>query len=179
MAKYAFSVLQLPCGGMLGLGCCPGHRLKQMSVVPQKDSLSDDLARIVAWRPHMVLTLMEDRELTRAGISSEALLKAFARDSILWRHLPIENLEAPGEEFEAVWPSLWPDLDRELRQGSRLFLHCYAGLGRTGMIASLILTNYGLSARDAMCAVRAARPGAIESLSQERFLRTRRDERKE
>lgn len=89
----------------MGLGCCPGHRLKRMSVIPLKDSLNDDLARIVAWRPHMVLTLMEDRELSRAGIPTEALLKAFARDSIHWRHLPIENLEAPGEEFEAVWPS--------------------------------------------------------------------------
>lgn len=47
------------------------------------------------------------------------------------------------------------------------------------MIASLILMNYGLSVRDAMSAVRAARPGAIESLSQERFLRAGRDERKE
>ena len=51
-----------------------------------------------------------------------------------------------------------------------MFLHCYAGLGRTGTIASLILMQYGLSARDAIRQVRAVRPGSIETLEQEHYL---------
>jgi protein-tyrosine phosphatase len=57
-----------------------------------------------------------------------------------------------------------------LGRGERLFLHCYAGLGRTGTVASLILMNYGMSARDAIRAVRAARPGSIETMGQEHYL---------
>ena len=87
-----------------------------------------------------------------------------------WLHLPICDLGAPDERFETAWVELWPRLDRELRQGGRFFIHCYAGLGRTGTVAALILMQYGLGARDALRAVRAARPGSVQSMEQEHYL---------
>jgi hypothetical protein len=48
-----------------------------------------------------------------------------------------------------------------------------AGLGRTGTVASLILMHYGISARDAIQAVRAVRPGSIETVGQEHYLSAR------
>ena len=168
---YTFNLLQLPNGGVLGLGCCPGHRLKRMAVVPRQGSLDDDLAKIAAWQPHLVLTLMEEGELAHMGVPLQTLSGAFARFGIRWSHLPIPNWEPPSKNFEAAWSNIWPDLDLALRGGARLFLHCYAGLGRTGTVASLILMNYGLSARDAILAVRAARPGAVETLVQEHYLK--------
>jgi hypothetical protein len=170
MRDYAFNELPLPNGGRLGLGCCPGHRLTPMAVVPRHGSLDADLARIAAWKPHMVLTLMEEDELTYVGVTAKTLSETFARLGVGWLHLPIPNLEPPDERFEIAWLELWPKLDAELRQGARLFLHCYAGLGRTGTVASLILMNYGMNARDAIRTVRAARPGSIETLGQEHYL---------
>ena len=73
-------------------------------------------------------------------------------------HLPIPNLRPPDEKFEIAWVDLWPRLDKEFQKGGRVFIHCYAGLGRTGTVASLILMHYGMSARDAIQAVRAVRP---------------------
>ena len=39
---------------------------------------------------------------------------------------------APDERFETVWVDLWPQLDLLFRNRGRAFIHCYAGLGRTG-----------------------------------------------
>ena len=170
MLDYAFNELPLPNGGCLGLGCCPGHRLTPIAVIPRRGSLDADLARIAAWKPHMVLTLMEEDELAYVGVTTNLLSETFGRLGVGWLHLPIPNLAPPDERFETAWLDLWPKLDAELGQGARLFLHCYAGLGRTGTVASLILMHYGMSARDAIRTVRAARPGSIETLSQEHYL---------
>jgi hypothetical protein len=170
MPNYAFNELTLPNGGRLGLGCCPGHRLTPMAVVPRRGRLDADLARIAAWKPHMVLTLMEDDELSYVGVTAKTLAETFGRLGVSWLHLPIPNLEPPDHRFEEAWVDLWPKLDVALGHGARLFLHCYAGLGRTGTVASLILMHYGMSARDAIRTVRAARPGSIETLSQEHYL---------
>lgn len=170
MLYYEFNELPLPNGGRLGLGCCPGHRLTSVAVVPRRASLNADLDRIAAWKPHMVLTLMEEDELAYVGVTTKALSEAFAEHGVGWLHLPIPNLEPPDHRFEKAWVDLWPKLDIALGQGARLFLHCYAGLGRTGTVASLILMNYGLSARDAIRTVRAARPGSIETMGQEHYL---------
>ena len=172
MLDYSFNELALPNGGKLGLGCCPGHRLTPIAVVPRRGSLGADLKRIAAWQPHLVLTLMEEDELAYVGAPAAVLAQEFAGLGIDWRHLPIPNLEPPDHRFEAAWVDLWPHLDKALGQGGRLFLHCYAGLGRTGTVASLILMKYGLSPRDAMRAVRAVRPGSIETFTQENYLST-------
>jgi len=170
MMYYEFNELPLPNGGRLGLGCCPGHRLTPMAVVPRRGSLNADLDRIAAWKPHMVLTLMEENELAYVGVTTKILAEAFASHGVSWLHLPIPNLEPPDERFEKAWVGLWPRLDKEFQQGGRVFLHCYAGLGRTGTVASLILMQYGMNARDAIKAVRAVRPGSIETFEQEHYL---------
>jgi protein-tyrosine phosphatase len=45
-----------------------------------------------------------------------------------------------------------------------------AGLGRTGMIAALILTKLGLSAQQSIKVIRDNRPGSIETEAQENFV---------
>jgi ADP-ribosyl-[dinitrogen reductase] hydrolase len=141
-------------------------------MVRQTESLKEDLKLIAAWKPHAVLSLMEGEELANAGAPAELLAAELASHGVDWLHLPICDLGAPDERFETVWVGLWPRLDRAFRQGGRVFLHCYAGLGRTGTIAALILMQYGVSARDALQQVRAARPGSVQSMEQEHYLST-------
>lgn len=172
MTRYTFNELQLPNGGRLGLGCCPGHRLNPspLAVVRQPGSLKDDLKLIAAWKPHAMLSLMEEHELTRVGAPVRLLAEELAVHGVDWRHLPICDLGAPDERFESVWVDLWPRLDREFQQGGRVFIHCYAGLGRTCTVAALILMQYGASAIDALRVVRATRPGSVQSVEQEHYL---------
>ena len=49
-------------------------------------------------------------------------------------------------------------------------MHCRGGLGRTGIVAASLLIGFGIGPRDAIVAVRKARPGAIETLQQERYV---------
>ena len=169
---YTFNELELPNGGRLGLGCCPGHRLTPppLSVMRNPGSLKDDLKAIALWKPHAVLSLMEEPELARVGAPVKVLAEELQGHGVAWHHLPICDLGAPDDRFEAVWVDLWPNLDLLLRDRGRIFIHCYAGLGRTGTVASLILMQYGFNASDALRAVRAARPGAIQSTEQEHYL---------
>ena len=170
--QYTFNELALPNGGCLGLGSCPGHRLRlsPLGLVHMTEHLRDDLRLIAAWKPHAVLSLMEEDELEGAGAPVHVLAEELQAHGIDWLHLPISDMEAPDERFEMAWIHTWPRLDREFRQGGRVFIHCYAGLGRTGTVAALILMNYGLSARDAILQVRAARPGSVQSFEQESYL---------
>lgn len=170
MAQYWFNEIELPNGGRLGLGCCPGHRLMPLAVMRAPGTLGDDLAVIAAWQPDLVLSLMEEDELAYVGAPVQLLADEWATLGIGWQHLPIPNLQPPDDRFEEAWVELWPRMDALFKVRGRVFIHCYAGLGRTGTLASLILMQYGFNARDAMIAVRKARPGSIETWSQERYL---------
>ena len=169
---YTFNELELPNGGRLGLGCCPGHRLRLMplGLVRRTDSIKNDLKLIAAWKPHAVLSLMEEHELASAGAPVRLLAEQLSGHGVDWLHLPICDMRAPDARFETAWVDLWPRLDGNLREGGRVFIHCYAGLGRTGTVAALILMQYGVSAAEAMQQVRKARPGSIQSFDQEDYL---------
>ena len=170
--QYTFNELELPNGGRLGLGCCPGHRLRlsPLGLARATERVKDDIKLIAAWKPDAVLSLMEEHELVEAGAPVHLLAEELAGQAIEWLHLPIRDMMAPDTRFETAWVELWPRLDRQFQEGGRVFIHCYAGLGRTGTVASLILMQYGFSARDAIQQVRAARPGSIQSFEQEHYL---------
>ena len=54
--------------------------------------------------------------------------------------------------------------------GRKVLIHCRGGLGRSGMIAVRLLVEMGEKPADAIKQVRAARPGAIESSDQEKYV---------
>ena len=60
--------------------------------------------------------------------------------------------------FVAWWPT------------RRSSFHCKGGLGRAGMVAARLLVESGYTPEDAIERVRAARPGAIETQAQERYV---------
>lgn len=117
-----------------------------------------------------MLSLMEEHELAGAGAPVHLLAEELAGHKVEWLHLPIVDMMAPDERFETAWVDVWPRLDRTLQASGRVFIHCYAGLGRTGTVAGLILMQYGMSAREAMKQVREARPGSVQSFEQEHYL---------
>jgi ADP-ribosyl-[dinitrogen reductase] hydrolase len=61
-------------------------------------------------------------------------------------------------------------VQRRLDLGENVVLHCLGGLGRSGMIAARVLVERGLAPAAAITAVRAARPGAIETAQQEAYV---------
>jgi ADP-ribosyl-[dinitrogen reductase] hydrolase len=61
-------------------------------------------------------------------------------------------------------------LHRLVADGGRVLVHCRGGLGRAGTVAACLLVELGVAPQDAIRRVRAARPNAIETAAQERYI---------
>jgi hypothetical protein len=76
----------------------------------------------------------------------------------------------PDQRFESAWQSLGCEVHEKLDAGKRILIHCRGGLGRTGLVAGLILVERGYEPTTAIQVIRAARPHAIETRAQERYV---------
>lgn len=93
-----------------------------------------------------------------------------AASGLTWLRLPIPDASVPGPSFEAAWVQAGPQWRGLLTRGDRIVIHCRGGLGRSGLVAARLLVELGDSAREALLRVRAARPGAVETAEQERYV---------
>ncbi len=161
-------IAELPAGdatGWLGLTLCPGK--KDRAHGWDRD-LDHDLHAIRSWGASLVITLIEDHEFAMLGVAD--LGERVSGLDMEWLHLPIRDVDVPDARFEAGWQRMGPSIHRRLERGERILIHCRGGLGRTGLVAGLILVERGVVPRDAILRVRAARPHAIETRAQERYV---------
>ena len=115
-----------------------------------------------------VLCLQEDQELRRLGEGLSQRAAATEAAGMAFRSLPTPDFGEPDPD--ALQEALrW--LEHALGTGQRVLVHCRAGLGRSGTVAAALLIMRGMDPEVAMALVRAHRPGAIESSSQEGLLR--------
>lgn len=155
--------------GRIGLSFCPGKYQPDAMTGAWARDLATDLDAIARWGAKAVVTLVEAHELRALRV--EHMGEAVAATGMRWFHLPIRDVTAPGAAFEAEWASVGPELHAILRGGGNVFVLCKGGLGRAGTVAARLLVELGWEPEAAIRAVRAARPGAIEVLAQERYVR--------
>lgn len=166
-----------PGGGYIGMTFCPGKRDPAGMMEPWDRDLAVDLGVIAAWGAEALVTLMEAHELDLLrvpdiGARAEAL-------GMAWYHLPIRDVSIPDASFERAYQTVGGELRRRLEEGGRIVIHCRGGLGRTGMVAARLLIELGEEPTRALERVRMARPGAVESSEQERYvLRMRSQDRR-
>lgn len=152
--------------GLLGLSRCPGSGFPP--ALSRQALLEQELATISAWGASGVITLNESSELMMLGL--DGLGDSVRATGMAWWHCPIPDFGAPGSAFATAWRQAGPEVMTRLEQGERLLIHCLAGLGRTGTLAARILIDHGLAVDQAIERVRQARPGAIQSEEQWRYL---------
>jgi ADP-ribosyl-[dinitrogen reductase] hydrolase len=154
-------------GGLLGVTFCLGK--KDPHAGWDRD-LDADLDAIQAWGAAAVVTLLEPHEFPLLGV--DELAAGLKRRGIAWFHLPITDISVPDERFTQRWQSDGPRIHALLEAGNRVVVHCRGGIGRAGTVSACILVEAGLAPRAAIAEVRRVRPGAIETVAQETFVRT-------
>lgn len=123
-------------------------------LVGKEDS---DLLSIASAGVNVLITLTEDpfpaTKLAAYGIRG--------------RHFPIVDMGVP-----AVGPTarLCRDIERDMREGNAVAVHCHAGLGRTGTILAAMLVWLGRSAQSAVSEVRSHTNLYIQSNAQLDFV---------
>jgi ADP-ribosyl-[dinitrogen reductase] hydrolase len=151
--------------GRLGLTLCPGK--KDLSRNWNRN-LDEDLRIIRNWGASTVVTMMEVHEFQLLNVTQ--LGERVQELGMRWIHLPIRDVDVPDRRFEESWITAGSEIHDRIRQGERVLIHCRGGLGRTGLVAGLILVERGWAPRDAIKQVRAVRPGAIETIAQELYV---------
>ncbi|HEY5789588.1 MAG TPA: cyclin-dependent kinase inhibitor 3 family protein [Gammaproteobacteria bacterium] len=162
------AAVELPDGGAIGITLCPGKQQAQALNGAWARDLDTDLRAIRAWGAELLVSLLEDHELAELGVAG--LPAAAAAAGLEFHRLPVPDGEPPGKEFEFHWLDLGPELQRRLRAGGRVVIHCKGGLGRAGTVAARLLIELGEPPWSAVNRVREARPGAIETAAQEHYL---------
>lgn len=112
--------------------------------------------------------LVEDSELRLLGV--EKLGVEVRRREMLCFHLRIIDVSTHDEDFQREWKVAGNTLLNLLRLGQDVLVHCRGGLGRAGTIGARLLIELGMDPATAIKHVRAARPGAIETREQEKYV---------
>lgn len=153
----------------MGITFCPGKYDPHALTGAWDRDLNRDLDTIRDWGAVAVVTFLEPKELTLLRV--ERLGGEVRRRNMLWFHLPIVDVSIPDDRLEQEWNVAGEELRSLLRHKLDILIHCRGGLGRAGMIAARLLVELGMDAAKAIAMVRAARPGAIETISQENFIK--------
>ena len=154
--------------GLLGLTFCPGKKGESMFSGTWHRDLDKDLRVILDWGAEALVSLVEEHEFSLLGVPE--FRERLENHSLRWFHLPIIDVSTPGDRFEKAWAQQGNVIRGVLAHGGKVVLHCRGGLGRTGLLAARILTEFGMDASQAIAKVRRARPGAIETKEQEKHV---------
>lgn len=160
--------------GRIGMTVLPGKRgasLRYPGRVYRGD-LDADLASLVRAGIRRLVLLVDDEELSRWGDAS-IVSRAAAMGLEVDRH-PVTDGAPPDSaaRMDAILASI-----AGARASGDVAVACMGGVGRTGTVVACALVAAGWSPDAAIARVRELRhPTAVETPSQERFVRTYRME---
>jgi len=124
-----------------------------------------DLRELREMGVDLLVPLVEDHELELLDI---AWLPRVALDlGMAVLRLPIVDMGVPERASAAA---VVTRILGKVRAGGTVVVHCRGGLGRTGTLAACCLVVLGAPAEQAIAAVRAVRPGSIETRGQWDFV---------
>ncbi len=112
-----------------------------------------------------VVCLVEDYELADRYPAYLGWLRSNVGASAVW--FPIHDLHAPT--LTTTEPFI-TELVRRLDDGEHLLMHCAAGIGRTGTMATCALMELGVALPDALALVALHRPMAGPEVGAQRDL---------
>lgn len=154
--------------GRLGLGQAPGRKY-QGKFYNQIRDLSLDLKLIrETYRIDVIVSLLEDEEYQKLALTD--FLKKARAMSLEVLKLPIKDMNVP--ESQAAVLKLVKEINQRINRGQNVLIHCFGGIGRSGIIASsLLIYRRGISADEAIAIIQDSKIGALQNQNQFDFLR--------
>ena len=117
---------------------------------PRHPMVEEETRKQLAWLCEQGITHIID--LTGAGERSpyrEEYQRVCQRYSIegRWERFPIIDFGLPDKY---LMRELQDEIQRIVNEGGKVYIHCYAGIGRTGTVAAIYLMEHGLSGEEAL-----------------------------
>ncbi len=144
-----------------------GGALLLMPKPPGASQLPHFIAFLRSIETHTLVSMLQPVEQQRLGLADCAA--CCQNHGIEYRQHPIPDHGTPGDA--AAFIRLAGELAEQLRAGRRVAIHCYAGIGRTGLMAASALMHLGESVDTAVIKLSRARTLRMpETLEQIQFL---------
>lgn len=159
MSQHPFQVLALENGAELIFTPLPGSKDVDMET---------SVEQLKAHGVTMMLTLLSDDELEDNNAITLSL--SCLQQKIRWFQLPIEDDEAPTQEFETKWQQYKEAILDEVKRGGKIAAHCKGGQGRTGTIIAMILLELGWTPEKIRKEMKAVKPQCLQIQKQLDYL---------
>lgn len=94
-----------------------------------------------------------------SGVDYLACITATAKlfnQQVIYKRLPLQDFGTPSE---VRMVKILDCIDSALSAGNKIYLHCYAGMGRTGMVVGCYLARHGASSKEALKKIMELRRG--------------------
>ncbi|KKL79181.1 hypothetical protein LCGC14_2017400 [marine sediment metagenome] len=156
-------------GGRLVMAGFPGLEIGvDGSAYIDAETLEATMSAMVSLGTKTLLVMAEEGELPDGAFGF--LKTAADRHAVRLEFMPIQDFSTPGDRFLEAWSSLGPQLHHRLANDEAVGLSCQYGAGRSGLVASLILIEAGMTPVAAIRRVRSHFSQAVESKGQEDWL---------
>lgn len=109
------------------------------------DTLPDDIKTARSAGITTIISLLEPDEAAKIGLKDEA--KVCITNGITFLNHPILDMHLPDPEIFATFAK---NIATRIQNGEHIALHCYASIGRSGMLTCAILAHFGYDAHTAI-----------------------------
>jgi protein-tyrosine phosphatase len=133
---------------------------------PTGDDLEDQFASLAQAGITRIISMLAPDEAGLLGVASETRLCADA--GIAFENHPIVDFGLPDQ---SAFRRLVAHITDHLQNGAHVAIHCRAGIGRSGMVASAVLIRLGYAPEQAIEKVSIARGVSIpDTIEQRQFI---------
>jgi protein-tyrosine phosphatase len=128
------------------------------------DWLEDDILNLKKVGVDVIVCLLEEDELQELGLAQEEPL--CKSNGVTFISFPIQDYFVP--ESVSRTKEVCLELSEYLNQGKSVVIHCRQGIGRSSIIAAVVLKSMGMTINDALEKISKARKLPVPETAQQK-----------